>query len=126
MEEKKFRLEIEDKQKMREFELENLTTQAEIDTQKDVEITAPKTGTCKNFDLLKLLNHYNSANGDICMFLLLYEKSSISNKNYQSRMCVVSIKLITVRNSYYIHKKKRTGNKEYIKYLFLKRLKMSL
>lgn len=45
--------------------------QTEIDSKKDVGIS---TVTGKSFDLLKLLKPYFNANGDICMYLTLYER----------------------------------------------------
>lgn len=60
---------LEDKEKMREFELNKLPIQTEIDSHKDVEISAPKAGTGKSFVLLKLFKPYDNAKGDICMYL---------------------------------------------------------
>lgn len=45
---------------------------AKIDSQKDMKISALKTGTRKRFDLLKLLKNFDNANGDIYMYLALY------------------------------------------------------
>lgn len=42
--------------------------QAKLDTQKNMNSTAPRIRTDKKFNLLKLLNHYDSVTGDIGIF----------------------------------------------------------
>lgn len=65
---------------MREFELKKIAMQAEINSQKDVKISAKKTGTGKMFDLLKLLQSYDNANNDHCMYVGLYERDVVQIK----------------------------------------------
>lgn len=65
---------------MREFELTKIAMQAEINSQKDVKISAKKTGTGKMFALLKLLKSYDNANDDLYMYVALYGRDVVQIK----------------------------------------------
>lgn len=49
VEEMKQRLEVEDREKMRKFQIKECKMQVEKEMQKDVEITPPRKGKCKYF-----------------------------------------------------------------------------